>query len=497
MLWNADLTQCLINSLYVGIGSALLAVGMGLLLAILTTCLRVPLSGVCAICVLSLVLVPVYVQATAWSAGFGSLGWLRLSQVAAALSPRVALASVVWIHATACAPICFLFCTLGLRRAMDANARQGLLDFGPWFATTKLILPKAWPWVAASALWTVAMTVNDMVVTNLFQVPTLTESIYQQVQFVQLRGASIAMACSVAILIGGLVFVSYIVLWHRIRDELSDDRINQFDIFAWRGPTKWLGTGLSLFIVTVIAILPLANLIVKAGWQAREVDGELVRRWSMSTLVESVLQAAGFLTEFGWSVQLSLYASGLAVLLATIFLVLLGRCKGCDGVALGTMAALLATPGPIINLGISSILNASKADWLAFLADQTLVGPVFALQSRCLPVVFGMLWLAKARFEIRHACVLELDRCLPWPARTWIYARAMTMPVAYAMVVSLFVSFADLSTYLLVLPPGVTTVAMRMFDLLHYGVKNQEAALALVLTIVSAVVASCLLTKRA
>jgi ABC-type Fe3+ transport system permease subunit len=44
------------------------------------------------------------------------------------------------------------------------------------------------------------------------------------------------------------------------------------------------------------------------------------------------------------------------------------------------------------------------------------------------------------------------------------------------------IAFGDLASYLLVQPPGVTTVAMRMFELLHYGIRNREASLALLLS---------------
>jgi ABC-type Fe3+ transport system permease subunit len=49
------------------------------------------------------------------------------------------------------------------------------------------------------------------------------------------------------------------------------------------------------------------------------------------------------------------------------------------------------------------------------------------------------------------------------------------------------IAFGDLASYLLIQPPGVTTVAMRMFDLLHYGTKNREAGLAVALAIFGSV----------
>jgi iron(III) transport system permease protein len=47
----------------------------------------------------------------------------------------------------------------------------------------------------------------------------------------------------------------------------------------------------------------------------------------------------------------------------------------------------------------------------------------------------------------------------------------------------------DVAASILVTPPGVTTVAIRVFGLIHYGVDDQVAALSLVTAVGSAAVA--------
>ena len=44
---------------------------------------------------------------------------------------------------------------------------------------------------------------------------------------------------------------------------------------------------------------------------------------------------------------------------------------------------------------------------------------------------------------------------------------------------ALVLAMGELSASLLVLPPGVTTISVRIFQLLHYGVDDRVAALAL------------------
>ncbi len=56
----------------------------------------------------------------------------------------------------------------------------------------------------------------------------------------------------------------------------------------------------------------------------------------------------------------------------------------------------------------------------------------------------------------------------------------------------------ELSASILVVPPGVTTVAIRIFGLLHYGVEDQLAALCLAtLLLISLLTAVILLAVRA
>jgi len=437
--------------------------------------------------VLSLILIPLYVQATAWSAGFGVQGWFRLSQVSAAISPMTAIGSVVWIHAMAATPICFLFSALGLRRAFDTNTRQALLDFGPWHALFWVLIPRSWPWIAAAAVWCVATTGNDMVVTNLFQVPTIAESLYQQVQFNELNKGTLLQACSFAASIGVLVCA---MAWRWLPTPGSESAVSSaapdHQAFAIVGTSRWFGSILGCTIVSMVALIPLASLIIKAGWIATMKEDVIQRSWSPWVVMESMVQSKSFTNEIGWSLQLSFYTTVTAIILGAIA-VGCARRRWSAWIAIGLAAFLLAVPGPLVNLTVISLVDRSEPEWVGTLADRTLFAPILAQQSRCFPVVFALLWIANERYRKRNARQLQLDQGLPFITRVWVGIFAMKKPILMSAVIAFFVSFADLSSYLLVQPPQVTTVAMRMFDLLHYGIKNRESGLALTLAMAGSI----------
>jgi ABC-type Fe3+ transport system permease subunit len=148
---------------------------------------------------------------------------------------------------------------------------------------------------------------------------------------------------------------------------------------------------------------------------------------------------------------------------------------------------MLAIPGPLINLAIGQLLNRCLPVALSFLSDRTLIGPILALQFRVLPVVFGLLWIIRQQYQDRLGELMQLESQLPAKSRIYSWVRYSQWGWITTLWIGLCIAFGDLASYLLVQPPGVTTVAMRMFDLLHYGTKNREAGLAVALALLGAI----------
>ena len=62
--------------------------------------------------------------------------------------------------------------------------------------------------------------------------------------------------------------------------------------------------------------------------------------------------------------------------------------------------------------------------------------------------------------------------------------------VGLAFLLSLAVGLGDLAASILVVPPGVATLSIHIFSLLHYGVEDQVAGICLALVGLLAVVAA-------
>jgi iron(III) transport system permease protein len=186
--------------------------------------------------------------------------------------------------------------------------------------------------------------------------------------------------------------------------------------------------------------------------------------------------------EWAWSLAIgTMAAAGATALgLASGWLV---RVRSSGGAALAAAIALgLAVPAPLLGVWVIALLNQPPDSALAPLAvlyDRTLTAPVLVQMVRALPLAALWMWsqLASVPQDLLDAAESE------GAGRTSQLVR-IAMPlrragVAAGIVAALVVALAEVSATLLVLPPGVTTVPVLVFQLLHYGIDDRLAALCL------------------
>jgi iron(III) transport system permease protein len=142
----------------------------------------------------------------------------------------------------------------------------------------------------------------------------------------------------------------------------------------------------------------------------------------------------------------------------------------------------MAVPAPLWGVWTIALLN-HPADSafapLTTLYDRTLLAPVLVQAVRALPLVALWLWsqLTSVPQDLLDAARTEGAGRL---AQLWRIALPLRWPgVLAAAGIALVLALSELSATLLVVPPGVTTISVRIFQLLHYGVDDRVAALAL------------------
>ncbi len=149
----------------------------------------------------------------------------------------------------------------------------------------------------------------------------------------------------------------------------------------------------------------------------------------------------------------------------------------CIAAAIAVM--LLACLGPVVNVVCKRAFESLPEMLSDLVVDRTLMAPIIGLQCRCLPIVLLPLLLISHRWYRRHQSNIRTDGLNGWIRNALWFREPSTHP-PHRMVVGFRDCLGELACYLLLLPAQVSTVAMRVFELLHYGVRYRESGLCLV-----------------
>jgi ABC-type spermidine/putrescine transport system permease subunit II len=91
---------------------------------------------------------------------------------------RGAILAVSLIHAAAAIPWVVLLISAGMQSIDRDLEEQARLEGGLWHVFRGTMLPRLRLWLCASLIWCIVPIMTEMVVSNLYQVPTVAEQVY-------------------------------------------------------------------------------------------------------------------------------------------------------------------------------------------------------------------------------------------------------------------------------------------------------------------------------
>jgi len=430
--------------------------------------------------------VPLYLQAAAWQAGFGVQGWFTLSWAGTAWLDG--WAGAIWVHAMAALPWVVLIVGAGFWLVEPELEEQALLDGSARQVFWHVTLPGAWGAVAVAALWVSILTAGEMTVTDLFMVRTYAEEVYTRVEVGPQPGDPALGIMSGVVLTSGLLLAGLVLAARLAAGDrpITTARRLVFPLGRWRVP---IATAVGLGLLLVVGV-PLASLCYKAGVEVTQVDSVRLRNWSPWKCFEMVAGSLGrYSSEFGWSLGIGVLAATASVGVAT-WLAWLARRGGWIGAAVLTLVAVsLAVPGPIVGLALIGLLNRPEIPPLVWLYDQSILAPWLAFSVRGVGPATLILWHAFRTIPREMLDAATVDGAGPVARLWWIVLPCRVWALALAWLVALAVALGDLAASVLVVPPGVTTLSIRIFGLLHYGVEDRVAGICLAQIAMFAVVA--------
>ena len=504
-LASARLRGLLANTALLAGGASMIGIPLGTFLAVVVAKTSLVGRRLVERLLVVLLFVPLYVQAAAWQAAAGQGGWLALPALKLfGGTPWLAgWRGAVWVHGMAAVPWAALLVAAALRNVPREWEEESLQDIAAGRVLLRVSLRRSLAGMVAAALWIGVVCATEIAITDLFQVRTFAEEIYVAASFGALGGGAdmalggeTAPAEPAAWLSTGDLWLGTLAVMMLACAALAavwswfsaSDLTTPSDSWVWRLQRgRWLVAGFAGLLVAVVVGVPLASLLGKAGTEVHRVDETIVRRWSAGKAAELILSSpVEHRREWGWSLAIGGWAAAAATS-AGVLLAWALRTGKLPTVPTALLVAFgFSVPGPLLGVWLIRLLNhPADSPWyfLTWCYDHTILAPTMAQALRALPLATLVMGsqLASVSQDVLDSAAAE---GAGWWRQLWAIALPLRWPAVVAtLCMTLVVAVGDLAATLLVAPPGVSTLSIRIFGLLHYGAEDRVSALCLALAL--------------
>jgi iron(III) transport system permease protein len=477
--WMPDTFSLVIHSIAIALETIVLSLPLGIAMAWLLTRSDLPGRRVGQSIIIVMLFLPLYLQASAWQAGLWLDGWYTSHGTGEAWVSGWYAA--VWVHTLVAIPWVVLFASLALRIVEPALEEQALLDGTRWQVFWRATLPSCWPALGLAVIWIAMFTAGEMAVTSIFSVRTYAEEVFNQIvthsDLAETVTALLPGIFGTTLMLGfGMYFC---VRLARVPRPINLRPSQVFALGKWRWP---MAICLAVTMI-ILAGVPIGNLVYKAGVVVVQSEGGHVRTWSAGKCIRVVLGSPWLCRrECFWSATIGISAATAAVVIAIPMAWVARNSRWLGAMAISIGLVCLVIPGPILALSIIALLNQSGSAFLSWLYDHSILAPWMALTIRALGPALLVLWHGVRTISQPMLDSAATDGCgfLGQMGRVVLPQRFPVLAMAW--LIGLAVAIGDVTASILVVPPGVQTLSIHIFNLLHYGVEDQVAGICLALT---------------
>ena len=434
--------------------------------------------GLAIVLLLCLATVPLYVQAAAWEAGFGKLGWYTVAQGPNVAPWLTSWRAAVWVYGVAAIPWISGIVSIGIVR-LDRNVEEiALLERGSWGIWWRVVLPNLLPSIVLAFSLTVVAVATELTVADLYMIDTVARELYTSFHLGHSLGEN--WLKSSPFLVAWLIWAACTMLAARPQ-ELLRRKVGSTARrpLSHRDRVTALTTVLAPLLL--INLIPVGSLLLVAGRASTNSGGVVERHWYLSTFQANLTAGLSeFRSEMFWTSLIGISSATLTVAIARLAVGLARKNRfSCWFVWLAN-GLLLVLPGPLLGLSIVPLFNNPPLPWLHALYDRSIAAPVVVGVLRSLPVVTAALYLLSMSVpqSVREMARLDGHRGWQWWWKVeWPLTR---MGILLAWLIGLAMTMGEHSATFAVTPPGMTTMANRIFVLIHSGARQKQASLTLI-----------------
>jgi iron(III) transport system permease protein len=423
-----------------------------------------PFRGLCWTLVLVPLLIPPYVMAGAWIHLLSPQGWVNRTMVAL-LGPGSGLkvqsaVGCAWCLGLSFFPVVAFIVSAGLA-GLDRDLQDlARLQTNGWGVFRHATLPQIRPHLVASVCLVLVFVLGQYSVPSLLGINTYPVEIFAQFSAFYNETAAVAAAIPLVLTVSLLILLQRWAMGSRDYVRLTPSSGSVAALASSRGLKVLAVAGIvGLFIVAVL--LPFGTVLASAGgpgqiWTVLKGHAD----WVLYTSVMAVLAA--------------LVSTAAAFLLGH----LLAHGRGAAFRAMDVLCWLVvAVPGTVVALGYLRL-----SAWFRPLQEIDAFGLLLLL------AYVGMFSAFSVRvFQAAHRRsdpyvdeAASLD-CPTWYQKAWFVDLRIQAPSVAVSLTLVFVLVAsELNATILLVPPGKTTLAVSVDNLLHYGASAAASALCLI-----------------
>ena len=421
---------------------------------------------------------PLVLQASVWEQTLGKFGWASVSAGRSFDAGRSfqSMTAVVWIHGLSGVGIIHWAMRMAMKGQSAQVVRLAAVEHSPWQRVRRIHIKLLWPAVAVAAILVSVRTANEMSVTNLYAVVTVTERFYLQcavdpaISRSMFAVASPSMFAAISILL-----VQRFALRNRSIHTVAGQRtpVSYADSTPNGSVETFKVATAVLYATTLMAVLLIPTVLsttIKLGQTVEGFDATMAGQ----RLLDGPRQ---FLSEASWTIAVAVGSGGLAFVFATGLVILTNRIdrRWCTRLMQAAMWVLFCLPGPLVGLSVVRLFSVNVG-WIITLRDQTLIPLWLATMAKSVPILYCILTTSIQRMPItlRRMCVVQYA---PVQRIVRFYAGWLVGPSVAGCLLAGWLAAGDVAVTLPVAPAGVSTLATRLFGLLHSGARFPEAVL--------------------
>jgi iron(III) transport system permease protein len=451
-----------------------LSLVLGLPYALLVERADLPGRSLLGLAYLIPLLIPPYMQAIVWDSLLAKGSWI--AELLTSFTGRPFEVSSFWAAAMSLSLAYYPFITLltigGLRGIDSSYEEAGALHRGTWSSLSRITVPLAAPHIISGAVFVFIFSIIDFGVPDIFRLRVYPVEIFIQFSGLYNEKAAVVLAFPLLLLMAGLVLIQ--VWYMKGRSYIGLENGHRESRCFTLGWARFPAVAFPVFVLCLSVLIPVLSLARTTGTWA-VIRDVLVSSWA----------------EIAYSFAMAFAGALIMTVFAFFIAYIMERSPSRYRSILEYMTQLpFAIPAILLGVAMIKLWNHPVTAWLYGSSFMIVLGYVAHFIPFSIRATLSSLKQINPHLEeighlVSNNWMKTICRIVVPLTRTGLLT---------AFFIGFILSLSDLGITLLIIPPGMSTIPIKIYNFMHYGAEAKVAALSLTLLGIQLVLVTGLLT---